>query len=157
MTRCTQGFPFVPIPGRMVWLSRFRAVACKLPVHVKYALFQLVRWDSNSGPPSHESNTQPLNYQWPKIYINMFIITTHFHRVLEMVDSLLFWSLSCHDNTMTKKPTNGGTKAADVLDNFFGWQTLMWIRWIFRCICNYYDFTWPISSKYCIICYTVSP
>ena len=38
-----------------------------------------------------------------------------------------------------EKPANHGTKAADVLDNFFSQQTQ--IHWIFGCICNYYDFT----------------
>ena len=32
----------------------------------------------------------------------------------------------------------------------------MWINWIFRCICNYYDFTTPINSKCCSICYRLA-
>ena len=39
--------------------------------------------------------------------------------------------------------------ATDVLDQFFIRQTLMWIHRIFSCICNYCDFTTPVSSKYC--------
>ena len=41
-----------------------------------------------------------------------------------------------------EKPTNCGTKAADVR-----------IQWIFWCIRNYYDFATPTNSKCCSICY----
>ena len=38
----------------------------------------------------------------------------------------------------------------------FGRQTLMRLRWIFWCIYNYYDFTTPLNSKYCSICYRLA-
>ena len=53
--------------------------------------------------------------------------------------------------TNKKKSTNCGTTAADVLANFSR-QTLMRIHWIFRCICNCYDFTTHINSKLLHIC-----
>ena len=55
-----------------------------------------------------------------------------------------------------EKPTNWVTEAADVLANFFSLQTLMGINWIFWCTCNYYDFTTPITSKCCSMCYRLA-
>ena len=50
-----------------------------------------------------------------------------------------FWDLSCRC-------------ARDI----FSRLTLMQIRWIFWCICNYYDFTTPINSKCCSICFRLA-
>ena len=52
-----------------------------------------------------------------------------------------------------KKPTNCGTKAADVLAKFFTRETLMRIHLIFWCSCNNYDFTTPFNSKCFSMCF----
>ena len=62
----------------------------------------------------------------------------------------------CKLFTIQKKPTICGTKATNVLDKFFSRQTLIWINWIFWCICNYYDFITPTNSKCCSICYRLA-
>ena len=66
-----------------------------------------------------------------------------------------------HDNnkdnsTRQEKPSNCGTKAADVLDKIFSRQTLMRIHWICWCFSNYCDFTTPVNSKCCSICHRLA-
>ena len=46
--------------------------------------------------------------------------------------------------------------AADVSDKFRKPATIMRIHLICWCICNHYDFTMPISSKCCCICYRLA-
>ena len=57
---------------------------------------------------------------------------------------------------LQEKPTNCGTHAADVLAKFISRQTLMRIHWIICWTWNDNDFTTPISSTCCSICYSLA-
>ena len=61
------------------------------------------------------------------------------------------WIISIYMcNSDKKSPQFVGLKTPMCLQ-IFSQQTLMQIHWIFRCICNYHDFTTLISSKCCYL------
>ena len=67
-------------------------------------------------------------------------------------DAWAFRIMLCYYRKTRKSHKLWDYKAADVLGKFCNQQILMRIHRIFWCICNYYEFTTPITTKCCSIC-----